>query len=146
MKIHRLVTLTISARLNEARAPAFDLHSAARLLLNVLHIGTTLTDDLGSQVKTGDWLEINSNALIGPFALGNISQRFSEVSRGASYTAILIPLDLLLGLPAAEAALVNEVRKLFLHKIINYDNSLLETILIRACNVEVKRRTLKQAD
>jgi hypothetical protein len=94
MEEHRFITLTASARFDEARATALDLNvkhiqqatrcrvqikgrgsgfiesstgresdealnTATGGLLDVLHISTTLSDDLGSQVETGDWLKIS---------------------------------------------------------------------------------------
>jgi hypothetical protein len=49
-------------------------------LLNVLHVGTTLTNDLGTQVEAGHWLKVDWNALIGPFALYIISRFSLEIS------------------------------------------------------------------
>jgi hypothetical protein len=69
MQEHRFVAFPASARLNESRAPAFDLNATPSLLLNVLHVGTALANDLGTQVKAGDRLKIDRDALIGPFAL-----------------------------------------------------------------------------
>jgi hypothetical protein len=49
----------------------------------------------------------------------------------------------LLGFPAAKAALVDEIRKLLLHQVVNHSDGLLEAIFVCACNVKVKRRALK---
>lgn len=73
MEVHRLITLAVSTRLNKARAATLDLHSAAGLLLDVLHISTALPNNLSSQVETRDRLKINGNTLIWPFALHIIS-------------------------------------------------------------------------
>jgi hypothetical protein len=69
MKEHRFVAFTTSARFDKSRATALDLNTATSLLLDVLHISTTLSDDLSAQVETGDWLKIDWDALIRPFAL-----------------------------------------------------------------------------
>lgn len=66
---HRLITLLASARFNESRAAALDLNTAAGLLLDVLHIRTTLANNLSTQVKSRNGLKINWNTLIRPFAL-----------------------------------------------------------------------------
>lgn len=63
--------------------------------------------------------------------------------RGVSYTAILIPFDLLLRLTATESALINEVRKLFLHEVVDHGDGLLKAILVCACDVEIERGALK---
>lgn len=73
MEVHRLITLAVSTRLNKARAATLDLHSAAGLLLDVLHISTTLSNDLSTQVETRDRFKINGNTLIRPFTLQIIS-------------------------------------------------------------------------
>jgi hypothetical protein len=54
MKVHWLVTLSASALFHKARATALDLNLAPRLLLYVLHVGTSLSDDLGTEVETRD--------------------------------------------------------------------------------------------
>lgn len=73
MEVHWLVALTVGARFNKSRTTALDLHSAASLLLDVLHISTTLPNDLSTQVEAGNWLKINGNSLIRPFALLSVS-------------------------------------------------------------------------
>lgn len=134
MKEHRFVAFTASARFDESRATALDLNTATSLLLDVLHISTALSDDLGAQVETGDGLKIDGDTLIRPFALYEVSQIIILTKRKGidPYTAILIPLNLLLRFPAAEASLVDQVRKFFLHQVINHRNCLLQTILIGA--------------
>lgn len=57
------------------------------------------------------------------------------------YTAILVPFYGL-GLSPAESSLVNQVRQLLLHEIINDLDGLLKTFLGGACNVEVQRGML----
>lgn len=134
MEEHSLVTFTTSARFNEARSTALDLNTATSLLLDVLHISTALSDDLSTQVETGNRLKIDGDALIRPFALYEISQIIMSTKgkRTVPYTAILIPLNLLLGFPAAETSLVNQVRKFFLHQVINHRDCFLQTIFIGA--------------
>jgi hypothetical protein len=77
MQEHRFVAFPASARLNESRAPAFDLNATPSLLLNVLHVGTALANNLGTQIEPGDWLEVNRNPLIGPFTLYTVSKFLS---------------------------------------------------------------------
>jgi len=52
------------------------------------------------------------------------------------YPAILIPFHGL-GLSSAESSLVDQVRQLLLHEIINDLDGLLETFLGGACDMEV---------
>ena len=73
MQEHRFIAFPASARLDEARAPALDLNAAPRLLLNMLHVGTALADNLSTQVEPRDWLEIDRDPLIGPFTLYTVS-------------------------------------------------------------------------
>jgi hypothetical protein len=76
MKEHRFITFTAGRLFNEARITALNLNAASSLLLNVLHISTTLTHNLSSQVETGDWLQVDGDTRIGPFALCQISKPF----------------------------------------------------------------------
>jgi hypothetical protein len=69
MQIHGLVALSIRAMFSEARAASFDLDFATGLLLNMLHVCSALTDNLGSQVETLDRLKVDRNSLLGPFPL-----------------------------------------------------------------------------
>ena len=63
----------VGSRLQIAGSPALDLHTAASLLLDVLHISTTMPDDLSAQVKTVYRLKAYRNFLLGPFALNKLS-------------------------------------------------------------------------
>lgn len=68
-----------------------------------------------------------------------LTLRFRKV---IAYTAILISLHLL-GFSPFESSLVNEVRKLFLHEVIDYLYSLVEAFFASAGDVKVKRRFLQ---
>lgn len=59
-----------------------------------------------------------------------------------AYTAILISLHLL-GFSSFESSLVNEVRKLLLHEVINYLYSLVDAFFACAGDVKVKGRVLQ---
>lgn len=48
MKEHSFIAFTASARFDESGATALDLNTATSLLLDVLHIGTALSDDLST--------------------------------------------------------------------------------------------------
>jgi hypothetical protein len=69
MKIHILVTLTTSAMLHESRATALDLHTTSSLLLNMLHIGSSMTHNLSTKVETRNWFKVNRDLFLGPFTL-----------------------------------------------------------------------------
>lgn len=73
MKEHVLITLPSCGNLQISRTTAFDLDTAPCLLLDVFHIGTTVTDDLCAKVESGQRLELDGNLLLGPFALSRLS-------------------------------------------------------------------------
>lgn len=60
----------------------------------------------------------------------------------ATYSTVLVPLNLLL-LPAAEAALVNELGELLLHHLFDLGDGLLESLLRSARHMKIKRGVLK---
>lgn len=60
----------------------------------------------------------------------------------APYSSKLVPLDLLL-IPAAETTLIDEIRQLLLHKLLNFCNRLFQPGLAGASDVEVQRRVLR---
>jgi hypothetical protein len=128
VEIHLLITLHLSIMFLESTAPTLDLDSATRLLLDVLDIRSTSSNDLGAQVETGNGLEIDRDTLLRPLA-----------------TAQMIALDLGLFLSrATEATLVDQIRKFLLHHLFDFLDSCLQTFLRDACDVEVKRRVLEE--
>jgi hypothetical protein len=68
VEIHWLVTLPASALFHKTRATALDLNLAPRLLLNVLHVGTSLSDNLGTEVEPRYRFQTDRNLFFGPFA------------------------------------------------------------------------------
>lgn len=69
MQIHGLITLVSGIVLHETRPTAFDLNTASSFLLDVFDIGTTLADDLGTEIEARNRLEIHRDLLLWPFAL-----------------------------------------------------------------------------
>lgn len=124
VQIHLLVALAVSRSLKVARSTALDLHSAVRLLLDVLHVGTTVSHDLRTQVEARNRLKIDGDLGVGPLS-----------------SAKLISLDLFL-VSASESSFVYKVRELLLHELFDLVNSLLEAGLGGARNVEVEGRVL----
>lgn len=120
MQIHLLITLPARVMLHEPTATAFDLHAAARLALDVLDIASAGAHDLRAQVEARNGFEIDGNALFRPLAA---TER--------------VTLDLWL-FSAAEAALVDEVGEILLHKLINLLYRFLEAVFGRAGDVKVK--------
>lgn len=98
MQKHGVVAFLSGAGLNEARAAAFDLNLAAGLLLDMLYVGTALSDNLSTQVKPRNGLQINWDTLLRPFALYSISKFLGTVSEmngslihGHTHLAPLVP-------------------------------------------------------
>jgi hypothetical protein len=54
---------------HKARAPAFDLDTAASLLLNMLHVSSAMTYNLSSKIEPRNRFEVDWNFLFWPFAL-----------------------------------------------------------------------------
>jgi hypothetical protein len=69
MKIHVLIALTTCTMLDESRTATLDLDTASGFLLNMLHISSSMTDDLSSKVESRHWLKIDWDFLFGPLAL-----------------------------------------------------------------------------
>lgn len=69
MQEHVLVAFASRRVLNIARTAALDLNSAASLMLDVLHIRSAVSDDLGSQIEAGDRVKGDGDLFLGPFAL-----------------------------------------------------------------------------
>jgi hypothetical protein len=128
MQVHLLIALHLSVVLLESTATSLDLDSATRLLLDVLDVRSTSSNDLGAQVETRDRLEIDRDALLRPLA-----------------TSQVIALDLGLFLSrATEATFVDQIREFLLHHLFNFLDSCLQTFLRDTGNVEVKRRVLEK--
>lgn len=128
MQVHLLIALHLSVVLFESTATSLDLDSATRLLLDVLDVRSTSSNDLGAQVETRDRLEIDRDALLRPLA-----------------TSQVIALDLGLFLSrATEATFVDQIREFLLHHLFNFLDSCLQTFLRDTGNVEVKRRVLEK--
>jgi hypothetical protein len=106
---HGLITFPAGAWFQETGATALDLHLATSLLLNVLHICTSLSDNLSSEIESRDRFQVNRNPFLRPFTLYAISA-FSEVNVWTSaYTAVFITLNRI-RLAPTESSLVNEIR------------------------------------
>lgn len=69
MQIHGLITLSVSVVFHEPRPATFDLYFASSLVLDILDILTTLTDNLGTEVEAIDRLQVYWNAFFRPLAL-----------------------------------------------------------------------------
>ena len=73
MQKHILVTLAVCCLLEEPRASTLDLDTAASLVLNVLHVGAAMANDLGPEVETWNGLEVDWDFRLRPFALPMVS-------------------------------------------------------------------------
>jgi hypothetical protein len=69
VKIHVLIALLTSPVFHESRATALDLDTASGLLLDVLHIRTSMANNLSAEVKARKRFEIDRDLLFRPFAL-----------------------------------------------------------------------------
>ena len=116
MEIHRFIALSVCAVLHKTRVAAFDLHTAASFLLDMLDVSTTVTYHLCPKVEARDWLKINGNALFRPFALQVVS--LPGHLWIWAYSSKLITLNLI-RLSTSETSLIDKVWQLLLHKLIN---------------------------
>ena len=69
MEEHVFIALPLRRGFDIARATALDLDAAARFLLNVLHIGAAMANNLCSEVESRDGFQGDGNLLLGPFTL-----------------------------------------------------------------------------
>jgi putative ubiquitin-RnfH superfamily antitoxin RatB of RatAB toxin-antitoxin module len=109
VQIHGFITFSTSVVLHETRSTALDLDTASSFLLNVFDVGTTLTDNLSTEVEANDRLEIYGNLLLGPLALKNRLEGSRESAQKTTYTTHGISLDLF-WFSAAEASFIYKVR------------------------------------
>lgn len=104
MKKHVLIALMIGGCFEVAGTAALDLDTTSGFLLDVLHVGTAMTDYLSSQVETVNRFEVNGNLLLGPFP-----------------STIFVSLNwrLRLLISTSESTLVDQLRELLLDKLID---------------------------
>lgn len=69
MQIHVFIAFLTSTMLHKSRTTSFNLNAASRLLLNMLDVGTSVTDNLSSKVESRNRFEIDWDLFLGPFAL-----------------------------------------------------------------------------
>ena len=78
MQVHRLIALTAGAMLHKSGTATLNLNTASSLLLNMFHVRTTMPNDLRTEIKAWDWLEVNWNSLLRPFTLNVIKPVSSD--------------------------------------------------------------------
>lgn len=145
VQVHGLLSFTAGRVLDITRALTLDLHSAASLLLDMLHIGTTVAYNLGAEIKSRNRLEGDGDLLLRPFALEILSVIVSEMQPAEStYSTIFVTLDSIL-LATAETALVDELREVLLHEFLDFLNCLFEALFCLTCYVEIQRRVLSRS-
>jgi hypothetical protein len=135
VKVHRLVALLSAVWLHETRTATFNLDLAACLLLDELDVIATATDNLCAQVKAANRLKTDRDLLFGPLALGTISNIFADMER-ITYSTKFVALKVL-RLPTAEATFVYQVRKVFLHHLLDHFYSLVQAFLGGASDTEI---------
>lgn len=69
MEEHVLVAFSIRGCFQVTRASALDLHTTASLLLDVLDVGSAMSNDLSTQIEPMNGLEGDRDLLFRPFAL-----------------------------------------------------------------------------
>jgi hypothetical protein len=69
MQVHVFITLTTSTMFHEARSTALDLDTTPSLLLDMLDISPSMTNNLSTEVEARNWFKIYLNSFLGPFAL-----------------------------------------------------------------------------
>jgi hypothetical protein len=144
MQEHGLIALAAGSNLHVTRPTALDLDATARLLLDVLDVGTTMPDHLSAQIEAWQGIQANGNFLLGPFALFWVSKTWRITTGDATtYPAKLVALNVFLLFTAAEAAFVDQLGQFLLHQLLNHGDSLLEAFFRRAGNVEIQRRILE---
>jgi hypothetical protein len=72
VQVHGLIALRVCAVFHKTRAVTFDLYTTSCLLLDVLHVGSTVSDNLGAQVEARNWFHIDRDAFFRPFTLRQV--------------------------------------------------------------------------
>jgi hypothetical protein len=72
---HVLVALMVGSGLKVSGSSTLDLHTAASLLLDMLDISSSMSNNLSTQVETMYRLQAYRDLLLGPFALWLVSIR-----------------------------------------------------------------------
>ena len=121
MEVHCFIALLVRAVFCEARTTTFDLHSAARFLLNVFHISSSMTYYLRSKIEARDRFKVDWNLFLGPLS-----------------SAILITFKLL-GLATFESPFVNQIREILFHHFVDLFYSLFKTFFRGAGDMQVQR-------
>lgn len=149
VKEHVLINFLIGGCLEVTRSSSFDLDSASRLLLDILHIRPTMADNLCAQVEAGSRVDANGYLFFRPFPLRAESKSANKATTlgNLSHPSIFVALDLLLLLliAPAKAALIDQLREFLLHELPDFGNSSLETFLRRARDMKIQRRVLKRS-
>lgn len=114
MEEHVLVTFSIRGCFQVARSSALDLHTASSFLLNVLDVGTTMSNNLSAQVESMNGLQGDWDLLFGPFALWHVSVCPSCIVAVVSHSSEFVSFHLLL-VSAAETSLIDELGKFLLN-------------------------------
>ena len=107
MEIHWLVALAVGAVLHETGISPFNLNATSGFLLDVLHVGASMTHYLCSQVEAWDGLQVDGYPLFRPFALqSTLESRTYGGAVGDTHTAKFISLNLV-RLSTSESPLVH---------------------------------------
>ena len=69
MQVHWLIALLAGTVFHEPRPSSLDLDATSGLLLNMLHVRTTVTYNLSPQIESWNGIKIDWDSFFGPFAL-----------------------------------------------------------------------------
>ena len=79
VEVHWLLTFLLGGVVHEGRATAFDLHAAARLVLDMFDIGTALADYLSAEIEPRQRLQVDEDLFLWPFALLMLASQQSPI-------------------------------------------------------------------
>jgi hypothetical protein len=139
---HVFIALLVSGRLKIPRTSSLDLYATSCLLLDMLYVSTSMSNDLGTQIEPMYGLQADRDLLFGPFTLHKDCQYtcFTRKSQ-EPYSTKLVTFNLLL-ISTAETPFIDKLREFLLDQFVDLGDSGLQARLARACDVKVQRRIL----
>ena len=141
MEVHGFIGLLTGLWFHEAGATALDLDLAARLLLDILDIVATTTNDLSTQIESTNRLETDRDLLLGPFALIPVS--FAEwILSPRTYSAKLVTFKVF-WFATTESAFIYKIREILFHHFFNHGNGLVQAFFGRASDAKIQRWVLQ---
>ena len=121
MQEHVVLALATGFVLHEPAPATFDLHPASRLRLNVLDITSPLTNHLRAKIKAINGLQIDGNALFGPFAAPK-----------------RVTLDRIGFSARSKATFIDKIRQFLFHELLDLVEGRIQAFFAGAGDVEVE--------